>query len=168
MKRFKVLGLLAGLLGVAALAIGAGTQYPYFHARWFGMGSKNNTEQFSINTPSAGASAVLTPGVTNTNALGSSSLRFSNVFTTLLNASGAITAGSSLTAAGTVVGNGGFTVFNSTAPRTATDVASIYTTYSPSTGTWFYNSTDKGMCYSTGTTQVTIAAATAPATACGH
>lgn len=100
MKRSKVLGLLAGILGLAGMLYAAGTQYPYFHMRYMGMGSKNNTEQFSINTPSAGASAVFTPGVTNTNALGSTSLRFSNVFTTLLNTSGAATIGGAATVTG--------------------------------------------------------------------
>lgn len=89
MNRFKSYGITAAALLVAVgIGIAAGTQYPYHHSRWFGLGSKQNTEQFSINTPSAGASAVFTPGVTNTNALGSSSLRFSNIFSVLGSFSG--------------------------------------------------------------------------------
>lgn len=91
MKRSKALGLLAGLLGLAGILYAAGTQYPYFIAPFRGMGSRNNTVEFAVQVPSAGAAAIFAPGTTNTNALGSTSLRFSNVFTQLLNVAGTAT-----------------------------------------------------------------------------
>jgi hypothetical protein len=67
------------LVGFAGYVIGANI-YPYYHGRWMGTGTKQNVEQFSINTPSAGASAIFSPGVDNTNALGTSALRFSAIY----------------------------------------------------------------------------------------
>lgn len=89
MKRFKTLGLLAAIFGVVAVAFAA--NYPYYLQRWTGMGSRNNTTEFSIQVPSSGAAAILAPGTTNTNALGSSSLVFSNVYSQLLTVGGTAT-----------------------------------------------------------------------------
>ena len=153
MNRFKVFGLLAGLLAVAAYVYAAA--YPYYHSRWLGMGSKQNTEQFSIQTPSSGASAILVPGVTNTNALGTTALRFSNVFSTLLNSAGPITGGA------------GFAVIVSTAPRTANAVAALYTAYTIPAGTQFFDSTSNVTCISSGTVQTSITVSTGTG-ACPH
>lgn len=98
MNRKKTLLSVAGLMAVAVLGFAAGTQYPYYIAPFRGMGARNNTLEFAVQVPSAGAAAIFAPGTTNTNALGSTALRFSNVFTTLLNASGAITASGGIVA----------------------------------------------------------------------
>lgn len=151
MKRSKALGLLAGVLGLAGIICAAGTQYPYFHTRWLGMGALRNTEQFSINTPSAGASAIFSPGTNNTNALGSSSLRFSNVYTTLMNVSGAMT----------VSGAGSLAGITNSGTRIATP-----TTYTMGTGTTCTPTSEFGLFTSTGgaitvTATPTIATTTA-------
>jgi hypothetical protein len=175
MKKKSFLAGLAAIcvFGSVAFAL-TNSGWPYASQIWPGVGPKRNIVQFALGAAAAGGNSGFYPGVTNTNPLGSSSLRFSNVYTTLLNVSGAVTlagaisGATTITAAGPVIANGGVTIYNSTAPRTATAMASIYTTYSPGTGTLFFNSTDNGICISTGLTQTTIAAATAPTTACGH
>lgn len=98
MKKLSL--FVAGLLGVVALAWAG---YPYYAQTWNGTGTRRNTVEFSIQTPSAGAAAIFAPGTTDTNALGSTSLRFSNVFTTLLNVSGATTLTGAITASGGIV-----------------------------------------------------------------
>lgn len=89
--------ILAGLLVVAGLsgalfaAINSG--FPYANQTWQGYGNKRNIVQFTIRALTEGASSDLVPGVTNTNALGSTSLRFSGVYSVLLNATGNFTLG---------------------------------------------------------------------------
>ncbi len=147
---------------IVGLAIGAyaANQFPYYAQKWEGTGSRYKTTEFYIGTPSSGAAAIFAPGTTNVNALGSTSLRFSNVYTTLLNTSGAATLSGAVTAtsATNVLG-----VYISTAPRSSVTVAAL--TFS--TGTFFYNSTTNSLCYSTATTQTSVVAASAPTTACG-
>jgi hypothetical protein len=133
---------------VAGAAFAIGSTFPYYHQRWLGTGTTRNTEQFSIQTPSAGAAAIFVPGTTNTNALGSSSLRFSNVYTTALNTSGPITAGA------------GQAVIVSTSPRGALAVASLYSSYTIPAGTVFFNSTSNVLCVSSGTAQTSITVST--------
>lgn len=149
----KNLYLFLGAVFVASVVWAA--RYPLYHDRWLGTGTKNATEQFSIQTPSAGASAIFVPGVTNTNALGTTALRFSNVFSILGNFSGPITA------------SGGVGVVQSTAPRTSvTTVATLYATYTIPAGTVFLNTTNNFLCHSTGTVQTSIVQSTSPTTAC--
>lgn len=67
-------------LGIVALGW-ASLSYPFQHWRAFGTGSTRDTVQFEIVTLAVGGSAVLRPGTDNANALGTSSLRFSDVQT---------------------------------------------------------------------------------------
>lgn len=88
MKIFKSFRLSALVLALIAVTAWAGSVYIH---TWTGSGSRRNTVEFSIAASAPGSAASFLPGTTNTNALGSSSLRFSNVYTTLLNVSGAST-----------------------------------------------------------------------------
>lgn len=92
----KTIGLVFGLVvGVAALI----WAYPYPNIHWTGYGEgSNRTAGFRIQTPSAGSVPVFVPTANNTFALGTTALRFSNVFTTLMNVSGAITASGGIVA----------------------------------------------------------------------
>ena len=157
------------LLGSIAFAL-TNSGWPYASSIWFGLGPKRNIVQFALGAVAAGGNSGFYPGVTNTNPLGSSSLRFSNVYTTLLNVSGAATLSGSTTQTGslTVTGltttNGLLQLTVSTAPRTATAVGLL----TISTGTVIYNLTDNGICVATATNQASFVASSAPTTACGH
>lgn len=143
----KKLFLFLGALAVGAFGWAIGT-YPYYHHQWFGTNSYRNTHAFTIQTPSEGAAPIFAPGTTNLNALGSTSLRFSNVLSVLGNFSGPITATAGL---GIVV---------STAPRTAVGVAALYSSFTIPAGTQFYNSTSGVTCISSGTVQTSITVST--------
>ncbi len=142
----KSLYLFLGAVFVASVVWAA--RYPLDAETWLGTGAKQKIVQFAIRTASAGASAAFVPGVDNTNALGTSSLRFSNVFSELGNFEGPIT------------GAAGMAVIVSTAPRTAAAVASLYSAYTIPAGTVYYNSTSGVMCVSSGTVQTSITVST--------
>lgn len=138
----NILTILA-LFGLSAVAFAVGSTFPYYHHRWLGTGTTRNTEQFSIQTPSAGASAIFVPGVTDTNALGSTALRFSNVYSVLGNYSGAVTFGGgsyavvpateTIASGGTITANGcGGMKRISAATSVTTDTTLTFTTPSSS------------------------------------
>lgn len=103
LNKSKVWSVVGVVLAVATLAW-AGTVYIH---TWTGSGSRRNTVEFAIAASAPGSAAAFLPGTTNTNALGSSSLRFSNVYTTLLNVSGATTQTGALTVTGVLSADGG-------------------------------------------------------------
>lgn len=158
----KLLIIAASLLGLASVFAAVNSGFPFANQQWTGYGNQRGVVQWIIGATAAGNQSDFYPGVNNSNNIGTSALRPATIYTTALNVSGATTQTGNLNL------SGGLTLFNSTAPRTANNVASIYTTYSPSTGTLFYDSTDAGLCFSTGLVQSSIVAATAPTTACGH
>jgi hypothetical protein len=97
------------LLGSIAFAL-TNSGWPYASQIWPGVGSKRNIVQFALGAVAAGGNSGFYPGVTNTNPLGSSSLRFSNVYTTLLNVSGASTLTGAITASGGMVASAPFRI----------------------------------------------------------
>jgi hypothetical protein len=154
MRHFKKLGL---ILAVLTLGLGLGVvgnllAPAIVHAAqeiglitgWFGKGSRNNTYQFKITSGNSIGAANLVPGTDNTNALGTSSLRFSNVYGVLGNFSGPITS------------SAGASVVTSSAPRTAAAVAALYSAYTIPAGTPFLDTTLNVFSVSTGTAQTTI------------
>ena len=90
-----------------------------------GTGARRNTVEFNWVEPSAGSAMNMVPGTTNTNALGTSALRWSDVQTT------------NLTAAGNVTINGNTTVGDAAADTLTVNAA-----------TWTVSS--KGVVISTG------------------
>lgn len=106
MKRFikKWRGLML-LLGVA---VTVGVLYSAdgdIHT-WTGKGSRRSNVEFKITSGSSLGVANLVPGATNTNALGTSSLRFSNIYSVLGDFSGAFTATGDVSMSGTVTATG--------------------------------------------------------------
>ena len=111
----KLIYILAGILGLSAVAFAAiNSGFPYAVAQWPGFGPKRGIVQFAITGTSNTSSANFVPGVTNTNALGTSSLRFSNVYTTALDISGTATL------------TGLFTQRSNAAPRTNVTPTAAY------------------------------------------
>lgn len=158
MNRFKKSGFLAAALGVVlGVSLAYAATYPYLIAPYRGMGARHNTLEFAIQVPSAGAAAIFAPGTTNTNALGSTLLRFSNVFTTLLNVSGLATFSGGLT-----VSQANVSVQLSTAPRTSTTL--VY----GSTGTLVFNTTDNYLVISTSSNQASFVIVSSTFTASAH
>ena len=151
-KKWAFLGGLALASLIAGFSLAAVFNEAGFITGWWGKGSRNNTMQFAITSGASIGAANFVPGVDNTNALGTSALKFSDVQTYDLSVSDHLTVGGLLQ----------LTV--STAPRTANAVAAM--TIAP--GTVIYNSTDLGLCHSTGSVQSSFVASTAPTTACGH
>ncbi len=173
MNRFKKPGLflavaLAGILIGSAIgpAVGNAVEQAGWITGWLGKGSRRNTREFSITSGSSIGAANFVPGTDNTNALGTSSLRFSNVFSTLLNISGAATLSSTLAVTGPITASAGVGVINSTAPRTAAAITTLYGTYTIPAGTVFLNTTNTFLCHSTGTVQTSIVQSTSPTTPC--
>lgn len=115
---------------------------------WTGMGSRRNTVEFTIESASIGSAAAFLPGTDNTNALGSASKRFSNIYAAAATIDSPITATASLT------------VVRSTAPRTAVGVAALYAAYTIPAGTLFIDSTNNVLCMSSGTAQTSITVST--------
>jgi hypothetical protein len=122
-----------------------------------GKGSRRNTVEFSIESPTVGTAAKFLPGTDNTNALGSSTLRFSDVQTVLATIGGATTISGLLTASTTTL-TGGFAPWGYPAP----DAGLIPTT----TGQIVRNTTSGGFCYSTGTAASSWVLLTSSTTAC--
>jgi hypothetical protein len=101
MKRNHLLAAFAALLlGVVVVWAASGDI-----EIWTGMGSRRNTVEFKIATPTIGSPSVFVPGTNNANALGTTALRFSNIYTTLLNVSGLITASTGLATPTLVLSN---------------------------------------------------------------
>jgi hypothetical protein len=67
------------LIGLAAVCVWAATDWS--HQAWWGIGSRRNTIEFQVYTPTIGSAAVLRPGTDDANDLGSSTRRFSEVHT---------------------------------------------------------------------------------------
>lgn len=129
------------MLGLAVGVFGA-NQFPYFAQRWEGTGSRYKTTEFYIGTPSAGSACIFAPGATNTNDLGSSSLRFRNIYGVGLNTSGNTTLGDAATDVVTLTGLTQLQV--STGPRTNVTPTAA--------GQLIFNSTGVELCVSSGTT----------------
>lgn len=131
LKKYLPLALLVGAVGL----VWAGVTYPYYHSQWFGTGTKHATAQFSIQTPSAGASAIFAPGVTNTNDLGSSSLEFRRIYTKAMTLSGGTGAflvtppsAETIASGGTITANGCGTIKRITSPSAiTTDTTNTFT-----------------------------------------
>ena len=161
MKKKILIGL--GVLAFAATIFAAvNSGFPFASQQWPGYGPKRNIVQFVITAASNGASSDLLPGVTGTNSLGTSVLRFLNIFTTNINVSGTSTLTGTVTA-----GRVNFGVQLSTAPRTSS------TLVFNSTGTIAFDTTDGYLCVSTGSAQSSfVQVSTSPLAggyaACGH
>lgn len=84
----RILGLLLGLLLVAG---GVWAESDVRNAIK-GTGARRDTIEFQFVEPTAGSAMNMVPGVTNTNALGTSSLRWSDIQTTNLTVAGTLTA----------------------------------------------------------------------------
>jgi hypothetical protein len=88
-----VVGLLAGLVVFAVADSPVRNSIK-------GTGARRDTVEFQWVEPTAGSAMNMVPGVTNTNARGTSSLRWSDVQTTNLTVAGTLTASGGLTVAG--------------------------------------------------------------------
>jgi hypothetical protein len=166
-KGFKVpyWALLVGLVGLSASVYSASGTI----VTWTGMGSRRNTVEVTLESPSLGSAANLLPGTDNTNALGSSTKRWSDMQTVLAtiggtatlsgatNIAGATTITALLTASTTTL-TGGFAPWSHPTPR-----ASLIPT---TTGQIVRNSTSGGFCYSTGTSAGAWVVLSATTTVC--
>jgi hypothetical protein len=133
------------------------------------MGSRRNTVEVTLESPSLGSAANLLPGTDNTNALGSSTKRWSDMQTVLAtiggtatlsgatNIAGATTMTGLLTASTTTL-NGGFAPWGNATP----DASLTPTT----TGQIVRNTTSGGFCYSTGIAPSSWVLLTSSTTAC--
>lgn len=155
-KRYWPAAVLAGGLFLAGLPIlmeaASGTIWTLT-----GKGSRRNTVEITLESPTMGSAANLNPGTNNANALGTSSLRWSDVQTTDLTAADDVTVTDDLTVTDALTVSGTSTLQRvtygvqlSTAPRTST------TLVFNSTGTLVYNTTNKYLCISTGSAQTSF------------
>lgn len=91
-----VVGILAGFVSFA------GADSPVRNAI-NGTGARRDTVEFQWVEPTAGSAMNMVPGVTNTNALGTSSLRWSDVQTVNATVTGTLTAGAMSVSGGFVI-----------------------------------------------------------------
>lgn len=138
---FKKLYIPMGFIVGIAVGVFAANQFPYYAQKWEGTGNRYKTTEFYIGTPSAGAAAIFAPGTTNVNDLGSSALRFRNMYGVGLDISGNTTLGDAATDVITFTGLTQLQV-------SATPRSSITPT---AAGQLIFNSTGKELCMSTGT-----------------
>ncbi len=163
MKKYLYLALAAGACALAGFTVGYTASGDIWNLHK--GGSAHDTPIVQI--PVAGTS--LLPGTDNDFALGSSTKRWSGIWAYDLTLADDLTVADDLAVTDGLTVGGTSTLQRvtyglqlSTAPRTST------TLVFNSTGTLVYNSTDAGLCVSTGSNQTSFVASSAPTTACGH
>ena len=175
MKRKLFSVAVAGLLFGAIIGpLVAGVGYPVIVSSWLGDGAKRNTVQYQIRIPSSGSSAQFVPGTDNTNPLGTSSLRFSDVQTYDLTAADDVVVSDDLavtdditaadiTVTGTsTLARSSFGIQLSSAPKTS--VTLVFN----STGTLVYNTADLELCISTSSNQNSFVVVGSMTITCTH